>query len=147
MQAPIHVSELELTEPIIDIDLPTPVDGAPYTGVYLLVRLQRVPVSYTFIAGDRLDSASVIADLWAEVGPEVNKRRARAGLPSLDGLPADGIPVEAVLDGDELTEFPPVTVAVCTRDRPESVITTLRSIAALDYPNYDILVVAESDVV
>jgi len=54
MQAPIHVSELELTEPIIDIDLPAPVDGVPYTGVYLLVRLQRVPVSYTFIAGDRL---------------------------------------------------------------------------------------------
>jgi GT2 family glycosyltransferase len=141
MQAPIHVSELELTEPIIDIDLPAPVDGVPYTGVYLLVRLQRVPVSYTFIASNRLDSASVIADLWDEVGPEVNRRRSRAGLPMLDGLPADGIPVEAVLDGDELTEFPTVTVAVCTRDRPESVITTLRSIAALNYPNYDILVV------
>ena len=141
MQAPIHVSEIELTEPIIDIDLPASDDGVPYTGVYLLVRLQRVPVSYTFIASDRLDSASVIADLWDEVGPEVNKRRSRAGLRMLDGLPADGIPAEAVLDGEELTEFPMVTVAVCTRDRPESVVTTLRSLAALNYPNYDILVV------
>jgi GT2 family glycosyltransferase len=139
MQAPIHVSEIELTEPITDVDLPA--DGVAYTGVYLLVRLQRIPVSYTFIASDRLDSASVAADLWREIGPEVNKRRVRAGLPALDALPADGIPSEAVLDDPELTEFPSVTVAVCTRDRPESVIKTLRSLTKLQYPNFDILVV------
>lgn len=141
MQAPIHVSELELTEPIIDIDMPTRVNGVAYTGVYLLVRLQRVPVSYTFLPGDRLDSASVIAYLWHVVGPEVNKRRSRVGLSTLDALPANGIPAETALDDDELTEFPLVTVAVCTRDRPESVITTLRSLTFLNYPNYEILVV------
>jgi GT2 family glycosyltransferase len=141
MRAPIHVSQLELTEPIIDIDLPAPVDGVAYTGVYVLVRLQRVPVSYTFLPSDRLDSASVIADLWHEIGSEVNRRRSGVGLPMLDDLPADGIPAEAVLNDDELTEFPMVTVAVCTRDRPESVIRTLRSLAVLNYPNYDILVV------
>jgi GT2 family glycosyltransferase len=141
MQAPIYVSQLELTERLTDVHLPTgAAGGAAYTGVHLLVRLQRTPVGYVYLPAGRLDAAAVAANVWREIGSEINTRRARVGLRPLDRIPQAGIGVETVLD-DELTEFPMVTVAVCTRDRPESVIQTLRTLAVLDYPSYEILVV------
>jgi GT2 family glycosyltransferase len=141
MQAPIYVSQLELTERLTDIHLPTgAAAGAAYTGVHLLVRLQRTPVGHVYLPAGRLDAAAVAANVWREIGSEINTCRARVGLQPLDRIPQAGIGVETVLD-DELTEFPMVTVAVCTRDRPESVIKTLRTLAVLDYPSYEILVV------
>jgi GT2 family glycosyltransferase len=138
MQAPVHVSQLELTERLADIQLPD--SGAAYTGAHLLVRLQRTPVGYVNLPAGQLDAPHVAAAVWRELGSEINTRRSRVGLPPLDGIPLAGIGVEAVLD-DELAELPMVTVAVCTRDRPQSVIATLRTLAALDYPSYEILVV------
>lgn len=140
MRAPIYVSQIELTEPITDIRLPTRAEGPEYTGVHLLIRLQSTPVGYAFLPASRLDASAVAADVWREVEPEINKRRAHLGLRTLDRIPVAGISFETVLD-EELTEFPMVTVAVCTRDRPESVIQTLLTLTALDYPSYTILVV------
>lgn len=140
MQAPIYVSQLELTQPIMDIKLPSRKGGLPYTGVHLLVRMQKTPVGYVFLPADRLDGSAVAAGVWQELGREINQHRARVGLAPLDGLPTDGITAAAELE-DELAEFPLVSVAVCTRDRPESVIETLRTLAVLKYPSYEILVV------
>jgi glycosyltransferase involved in cell wall biosynthesis len=140
MQAPVYVSQLELTDPIADIRLPVREDGPPYAGVHLLIRLQRTPVGYAFVSASRIEATAAAADVWQQVGPEVNMRRADVGLPSLDAIPVEGIPAETILD-EELTECPMVTVAVCTRDRPLSVVQTLRTLAVLDYPSYEILVV------
>jgi glycosyltransferase involved in cell wall biosynthesis len=38
-------------------------------------------------------------------------------------------------------ELPPITVAVCTRDRPGSLKACLEALARLDYPDYEVLVV------
>src|SRR5437667_452157 len=40
--------------------------------------------------------------------------------------------------------FPRISVVICTRDRPESIGKTLESVAAQDYPDYDVLVVDQS---
>jgi GT2 family glycosyltransferase len=40
--------------------------------------------------------------------------------------------------------FPRISVVICTRDRPESIGQTLESVAAQDYPDYDVLVVDQS---
>jgi GT2 family glycosyltransferase len=140
MQAPIFVSQLELTESVADIELPARLEGPPYTGAHLLVRIQRTPIGYVYLPGDRLAAAAVAADVWQELGTEINRRRAKAGLPLLDGIPATGIPSETELEAGT-PDFPMVTVAVCTRDRPESVMHTIRSLLALEYPSFEVLIV------
>lgn len=44
----------------------------------------------------------------------------------------------------EVDPLPPVSVVICTRDRPASIGATLESIAAQDYPTFDVLVVDQS---
>jgi GT2 family glycosyltransferase len=139
MQAPILIGELELTGAIIDIRLPAREDGMPYHGVRLLVRLQHIPVGYVLLMPGDLDAGAVSRQVWRELGSVINGQRSRAGLPALDALPVGGIPVEPKLAepaGGSL-----VTVVVCTRNRPESVMVTLRGLAALRYGPFEVVVV------
>ena len=140
MQAPILVRELEVTEPISDIEVPQRGDGLGYNGVHLLVRMQCIPVGYVFVPPDALGAVAVSGRVWQELGVTVNARRRRAGLPALDELSVDGIPAEDAL-ADELADYPLVSVVVCTRDRPDSVLTTLRSLAAMRYTSFEVVLV------
>ena len=140
MQAPILIGELELTEPISGIQLPERADGAAYNGVQLLVRMQRIPVGYVFLTPVDLSVPAVTRRVWSELGAPVNQRRSAAGLPAIDALPAGGIPVEPGL-ADEPAERPLVTVVVCTRNRPDSVLVTLRGLAGLRYQPFEVVVV------
>lgn len=54
--------------------------------------------------------------------------RAVAGLPQPGAIPA-------------AASFPRMTTVVCTRDRPALLRTALQAILAVDYPNFDVLVV------
>ena len=73
MQAPILIGELELAEPIADIQLPVRADGTAYNGVQLLVRMQRIPVGYIFLAPDDLSPQVVARQVWSELGATVNQ--------------------------------------------------------------------------
>lgn len=140
MQAPILIGELELTEPIADIQLPARADGTAYNGVQLLVRMQRIPVGYIFLAPGDLSPQVVARQVWSELGATVNRRRSRAGLPAIDALPVGGIPAEQEL-ADEPADSPLVTVVVCTRNRPDSVLVTLRGLADLRYRPFEVVVI------
>src|ERR1700722_3490242 len=120
MQAPIFIDELELTEPITDISLPERADGSAYNGVHLLVKLQHVPVGYVFLRSDSLDSGAIARLVWEQLSAEIITHYARAGRPAIDGLSADGL-TAATLE-DESTDCPQVSVVVCTRNRPESIL-------------------------
>ena len=71
---------------------------------------------------------------------EINSLRARFGLPGLDSLSAEGIQTEEKLV-DEAVDGPLVTVVLCTRNRPESAMKTLRGLTAMHYRPFEILVV------
>jgi glycosyltransferase involved in cell wall biosynthesis len=43
--------------------------------------------------------------------------------------------------GDELTVYPAISVIVCTRDRPQLLRGCLVTLARLDYPDYEVIVV------
>jgi GT2 family glycosyltransferase len=140
MQAPIRIGELELTRPIIDIRLPVRADGAAWNGVQLLVRMQQVPVGYVFLPPGTLAAEAVARQVWQELGTVINARRARAGLSQLSVLTVEGIPAEAALT-EEPAETPMISVVVCTRNRPDSVLVTLRGLAAMRYAPFEVVVV------
>lgn len=140
MQAPIFIHELELTDSIPAIELPERTDGQRYNGVYLLVRLQHEPVGYAFLQPDDLDPAEIAQAVWEQLGSQINAYYAQAGLPAVDMLPIGGLPVEAALATD-FTDRPLITVVVCTRDRPESIMATLRSLTATHYRPLEVIVV------
>jgi GT2 family glycosyltransferase len=140
MQAPIMIGELELAEPITDIQLPEREDGAAYHGVQLLVRVQHTPVGYVLVVPGDLDAPAISRQVWHELAGAINRQRSRAGLPALDVLAVGGIPVEPEL-ADEPADNPAVTVVVCTRNRPESAMVTLRGLAAMRYRPFEVVVV------
>jgi GT2 family glycosyltransferase len=140
MQAPIFIDQLELSEPITDIQLPMCSSGDPYKGVRILVRVQHIPVGYVDIAVDALTAELLAQQVWQELGSSINSRRSRVGLPPLREIPISGVPTEKSLSKDP-EDCPFVSVVICTRDRPESLMKTLRDIAALNYDPFEVVVV------
>src|SRR5580704_5619216 len=140
MEAPIFIGSVELTEPISGLETPPRPDGAAWTQVRLLVRMQGIPVGYAFLPPIALDAGAVARAFWAQLSVAINARRADRGLPALTGLPVSGLAPAAELV-PELTEFPLVSVVLCTRDRPAGALVTLRGLAALRYDPFVIVVV------
>ena len=140
MQAPILIGELELTEPIVNIQLPEREDGRTYTAVHLLVRVRHVPVGYVFLAPADLGAEAIARQVWSELAVAINAQRERAGLPALRDLPMGGIRDAAQLR-DESADSPLMTVVVCTRNRPDSVVVTLRGLVAQRYRPFEVVVV------
>jgi glycosyltransferase involved in cell wall biosynthesis len=140
MEAPIFIDELELTAPIVDIVLPERPGGPAYNGAYLLVRLQHVPVGYVFLPPGALDAAAVVRQVWDQLSGAINAHYERASLPAVDGLPVGGLTAAAALD-DAAADRPLVSVVVCTRNRPEGILVALRSLLAMRYRPFEIVVV------
>jgi GT2 family glycosyltransferase len=140
MKAPIYIAELEISEAIKDLRLPIRPDGAAYNGVQLLVRMRGIPVGYAFVTTDALDPAGIVRQVWSQLSSAINAHLARTGLPRVDALPVDGLPAPAAT-AEEAPDCPMVSVVVCTRDRPDSVVTALRELTALRYRSFEIVVV------
>lgn len=134
------VGDLELTEPINDMRLPVRDDGVAYNGVRLLVRLQRMPIGYVSLSPNALDAASVAREIWWQLSSAINALGLRHGWEVIDTLPVDGISTDRRLL-DEITERPLISVVICTRDRPDSVMVALRKLAALRYEPFEIVLV------
>lgn len=114
--APVRLLELELDQP------PEALDGLEgYVAVEALVRRRGAPVA------------------WVRL-PVVNgacpARAVAAALAGLENRPAD-----PPSDPASRLAWPSVTVAVCTRDRTEDLKRCLDSLALLDHPPHEVLVV------
>ncbi|MDY7101846.1 MAG: glycosyltransferase [Actinomycetota bacterium] len=109
----------------------------------VLVRLADRPVGFVELDLDPARPAGVQvreradADLADELAPHL----AAVGC---TGVPLDELP-RSLADRPrpfrDARDLPPITVAVCTRDRPESLRRCLRSLLAVDHPDHEILVV------
>jgi O-antigen biosynthesis protein len=139
MLYPIKVVDIELSQPI-----PT-FDGLEkYMGLQGLVRLHGVPLGYVkapislgCCTAATLSKLILEQYSWAIItqllknGLASPQRSEDLKLEDLIHLP----PVE--YEG----EWPLVTVAVCTRDRPDDIALCLDALCTLDYPHLDLLVV------
>ncbi|MCW2639812.1 MAG: glycosyl transferase family 2 protein, partial [Dactylosporangium sp.] len=73
-------------------------------------------------------------------------RLAAAGVPvgtdlPVDGVPVDGLPAFLARREEVLRDAPPITVVVCTRERPEPLARCLDSLLGQQYPRFRVLVV------
>ncbi|WP_017299506.1 glycosyltransferase family 2 protein [Nodosilinea nodulosa] len=139
MLYPIKVVDIELSQPI-----PTFEELEGYMGLQALVRLHGVPLGYVKApislgrcTANTLSKLILEQHSWAIIsqllknGLASPQRSEDLTLENLISLP----PVEYT------GEWPLVTVAVCTRDRPDDMKLCLEAISQLDYPHLDILVV------
>ncbi|NEV62206.1 glycosyltransferase [Thiorhodococcus minor] len=146
MTHPIKVIDLELTAPLTDV---TGLDG--YQGLLAIVRLRGAPIAYLRapVTLGRCSAATLGRRLVETIRPDLARALARAGL--LEEAPAtDRFDLARLLapwvhsDGfsDQLGVLAPkVTVAVCTRDRPEDLRLCLAALSRLDYDDLELLVV------
>ena len=139
MLYPVKVVNIELSRQVPDFEN---LEG--YIALQALIRLHGMPLGYvqapitlgkcTSQALSKLIleqySGSIISQLLKN-GLAAVSRPADLNLEDLVNLPA------AEFEGD----MPLVTVAVCTRDRPDDIKLCLEAITKLDYPNLEILVV------
>lgn len=140
MRAPIFISDLEITEAIKGISLPSRQDGSSYNGVRLLVRMQHMPIGYAYLAPDALDAGSISDEIWRQLSTGLNARLTSRGLSAIGSLPIEGIKLGEGLT-EEIADHPLVTVVLCTRDRPEGAVATLRGLSGLQYKPFEIVVV------
>lgn len=136
--APIKILEVELASPATALE---PLDGQ--SAVRCLARLYGAPLGYVDFAPSEgpLAAAEVRARLVAELGAAIVRQHLIAQLAG--PAPASLAPGERPAAPPPPFEgpWPTLTVAVCTRDRPEQLARCLTALCALDYPHLELLVV------
>jgi GT2 family glycosyltransferase len=139
MQFPIKVVDIELTRPIQSFE---DLDG--YMGLQALIRLRGVPLGYVK-APITLGccSAETLGKLILEkYSWEIVAQLLKNGLASPER--SEDLSLETLINlpkAEEIEDWPLVTVAVCTRDRPDDMRLCLAAIDQLDYPALEVLVV------
>ncbi|MGE2834437.1 glycosyltransferase family 2 protein [Mycobacterium sp. SMC-4] len=61
--------------------------------------------------------------------------------PLVDGVARIAVPERPPAVDPDMSELPPISVVVCTRERPDQLADALQSILALDYPCFEVVVV------
>lgn len=99
-----------------------------------------IGVAWTEIPRHGLMANAHADSLWAQLAPALVARAESRDGERLGALGADGLgPLPDPLSDAAVS--PSITVVVATRDRPQLLDRCLRSLLALDYPTFDILVV------
>ena len=136
---PIKVTDIELSHPLTNIE-----GLEDYGGLLGLVRLQGAPIGYILaptVAG--CCTASTLSQLILEQhSTTLLYHLLKKAL--FTGLKLEGMRLEDLLDlppPKYTGPWPAVTVAICTRDRPDTLTPCLEGLGRLDYPTLDLLIV------
>lgn len=137
---------------IIDIDHPLPNLSsqddpalANYTQARILVRLHNQPLG--MIDLDLPQTAAELAKkIWVSFETEIQHHLAQDGILQTDPLGPTGLEVPSIpaclqKQDELLTAAPFVSIVIATRDRVASLQECLASIFALDYSNYEVIIV------
>jgi glycosyltransferase involved in cell wall biosynthesis len=150
---PIRVCERELSEKLPAIGGARSPAEYGYAAARVLVRWYSEPLALVDVP---LDAGTASAEqlagaLWRRVGPLVSQRLAAAGERVPATLPVDGIRIAAPAPylrrrAEVIAAAPPASVIVCTRDRAARLAACLDAVEALDYPDFEIVVVDNAPV-
>jgi glycosyltransferase involved in cell wall biosynthesis/GT2 family glycosyltransferase len=160
---PVRLDDVEVGGPLPSLPTSEPGSDTVFGGSMCLVRLHGEPLGIVDLElpPDGLAPAALAAAIEAELGEEIAAHLRADGLePETLGPAGAGAPEAGAAEAppcererlDFLDRAPTATVVICTRDRPDSVRTTLGSILACRYPasRWEIVVVdnaAEGDAV
>lgn len=141
LTAPILVGDLPLDAPLPDLNP----DGR-YRGARLLTRLHGRPLGEAVLPLHErpLAAAGLAARVWPLVSEQAGKHCADDGIPPPRELTAAGLARAArpaCRASLPAAAAPAVTVVVATRDRTDSLLRCLGSLARLEYPRFDVIVV------
>lgn len=145
---PVRLLQVEITEPIPDLERVNMRNGQSYSKAQVLVRLHTRPLGLIDIEIEEngVSADSLSSSIWRALGQQINDHLVQYGASSVSQLTPEGLPVEGapayIRERDELLKTAPfVSVIVATRNRADSLPRTLDSLLELDYPNYEIIVV------
>ena len=146
---PVRMDEVEIGAPLPTLAAVDPRTGTSFGASLCLVRLHGRPLGLVQVdlppAG--LPADELAARIQAELAEEVARHLRDDGLPQRQ-LDAGGIggpdAPRCIAAREEFLQDPPtVSVVICTRNRPDSVRTTVRSILGCRYPaeRFEVIVV------
>lgn len=146
LHAPVTVAEIELAEPatVTHISVAAPSEDGHAPQAFVVVRLHTIPVGTIVVdaPAGTVDATSCAEAAWASLGTSLRSHLASDDLPGNPpiGRPA-GVNVPRCQRDPLTTEAPFISVVVATRERPQSLTACLDSLARMDYPDYEIVVV------
>jgi glycosyltransferase involved in cell wall biosynthesis/GT2 family glycosyltransferase len=147
---PVHLTELELSQPLPSIEAEESSVGIPYGAVQCLVRLHGAPLGFMVadLPTGGLDSLQVADAIWEQLGDSIAAHLREDDLPVPRRLDASGLPAAdappCLRRREEFLGDPPfLSVVVPTKNRPAGVVATVRGIVAGGYPRerYEVVVV------
>ena len=138
---------------IVDVEHPLPALGCgsstrDYEKALILVRMHEKPLGVieTGIPPTGVDADQLASKIWVKFGAQIKAHLAEDHLKTITRLSGEGIPSNphplCLQKEDELLATAPfVSVVIATRDRVKSLKETLESIFALNYRNFEVVVV------
>ena len=140
---PTFVGQIELSQPTV-AGVTEGRDAAGYSRARVLVRLHGEPLGFVEapVRAGRVDSESVTASAWCALRSRIDAHLAADGIESPAVWPSDGLPgATACPRRPPPSGRPPISVVVCTRNRPDLLRRTLPSLRGLQYPAYEVVLV------
>jgi GT2 family glycosyltransferase len=153
---PVRMDEIEIGAPLPALPFEDPRTGTSFASSLCLVRLHGKPLGLVRVdlAPTGLSADALAARIQAELAEAVAQHLRDDGRPpcalDADGIPGPTPPPCVAAREKFLSDAPTLSVVVCTRNRPDSVRTTVRSILGCNYPSerFEVIVVdnaSESD--
>jgi GT2 family glycosyltransferase len=140
------VRDIEMSEPLPHLAARDDA-GRRVSQAWLLIRLFTEPLGLLTVdlPEEGLTAAALGLAIERRYGLAVRERVARAGgdpaASLVDGVTVPGEPPFLARRNEILRSAPPITVVMCTRNRPDAVAACLDSLLAQEYPDFRILVV------
>ncbi len=145
---PTRILEIELGQSLSAISALDEKTGRHYRRALCLVRLHTQPLGVVLLQFDEqgANASKYTQHIWQHLRVQINEHLCRDGLPQVTEIDEAGLSSSTIprcLEEREqfLTQAPFVSVIVSTRDRPEWLQSCLRSLMALHYPHYEVVVV------
>ena len=141
----IWVGQLELAE-AFRVDAVIESDRASACKARVLVRLHHEPLGFVMVAspGGVVDSELLRSKVWQSFEKDIRNHLSEDGLPGPNDLLLEGFGGWDVCatktlspDASEL----PISVVVCTKDRPGALRRVLRTLQQVEYGAFEVLVV------
>ncbi len=138
MHRPIKVADLEVSDPISDIE-----GLAGYAFLQLIVRWRGQPIDTIAIParGDRCPASEMVAALMDQCATKLIHHLIHLALENPVSKTAWNIEDMAKLHQPPLSSLPSLSVAVCTRDRPKHLAICLNALRKIPRAPLEILVI------